>query len=75
MIQYVTKYKCKLCGEEYESHATTTKDIAQKSLMHTVYGIKYEDHLGVSICLTEIHFCEDGSMGIGELLGIKQKEM
>ncbi len=67
---YIAKYKCRLCGKEYES-VITGEVLARRCMYQTVYGIKS----GEPLCPTiyEMHHCDNGSFGISDFLGFKKE--
>lgn len=50
---------------------TTNKDLAQDSVMDACIGTK---NRSFSPLLYRLHFCEDGSYGLGDYLGRKKVE-
>jgi hypothetical protein len=60
-MQYLTKYKCRYCGEVYPQDITTDKEVALTYLLETV--LKSPNRM-------EIHFA-DGHYGISDLVGIE----
>jgi len=60
-MQYLTKYKCRYCGEVYSQGITTDKEVALTYLLETV--LKSSNRV-------EIHFA-DGHYGISDLVGIE----
>lgn len=63
-MQYLTKYKCRYCGEVYSQGITTDKEVALTYLLETV--LKSPNRLN----RLEIHFA-DGHYGISDLVGIE----
>ena len=69
---YYGIYKCRLCGEQFTERATSTKEVAFDATMSTVLQTKASYPMSPSII--EVHFCDDGSYGIGDFLGMKFKQ-
>jgi hypothetical protein len=62
------QYKCRLCGEVYTECSYNTS----KAITDVESIIKGRD--GVHLSLIDIHTCEDGSVGVTDFIGLKNKE-
>jgi len=71
MVGFQAIYRCRLCGEKFNGTFTTNKDIALDSVMDVCIGTK---NGSFSPLLYRLHFCEDGSYGLGDFLGRKTVE-
>ena len=71
-MEYKAIYKCRLCGERYESGATTNRNLAlQTTVELTVMGYSVEPQAPT---MTESHDCEGGGFGVADFLGWEAKE-
>lgn len=68
-------YKCRLCGECFESVATGSKDTALKSVAGAAYDGKwYPEGGGIGVYMHDFHSCKDESFGIADFQGYKKEE-
>lgn len=74
MTEYRAIYKCRLCGEEFESAVTTNADIAIKHMLIMTVEYKAPEYIGTPITETSMHSCKDGSMGLADFLGFRKVE-
>lgn len=74
MGTYNAIYKCRLCGEEFES-GKTGEDIAAAAtiLMASVGNTKKLTKTG-AINKKCCHFCENGSYGIADFMGFRKDD-
>lgn len=68
---YKAKYKCRLCGEEYNSLCTGSEDIASKETLYVAMGIRSEQVMAPK--LYDVHYCKDGSVGMADFYGFKKE--
>lgn len=71
MATYQTIFKCRLCGELFESVATGSEEIALDTIMDACLGI--ESEVIQAPYLNKVHFCADGSYGVADFQGYKFK--
>lgn len=79
----VAIYKCRLCGKEFETF--TTGPYSSEMILYSFIMNKPSmqvDHFsnnnkiqGVQVYPQVIHYCEDGSRGLADLLGFKMEEI
>ena len=75
MTLFLGIYKCRLCGECFESVATGSKDTALKSVAGAAYDGKwYPEGGGIGVYMHDFHSCKDGSFGIADFQGYKKEE-
>ena len=68
-------YKCRLCGECFETITTGREDIALESVSGVAYDGKwYPEVGGIGVYLRNFHHCKDGSWGIADFQGFKKEE-
>lgn len=72
MSEYRAIYKCRLCGEEFESAVTTRENIAMKHMVIVTTGYKSTENIGTPVTETSMHSCKDGSMGLADFLGFRK---
>ena len=71
MDKWNGKYKCRLCGNVFNTCMTLTRVTAKKCVIGAVLG----KNLEVQQPGTEaIHCCDDGSFGVADFLGMKKEE-
>ena len=63
-MKYRAVYKCRFCGKEYEPD-------------DYVYRTEWEtaNHMierSLQSCLLEVHYCENGDVGFGDLIGLRK---
>lgn len=69
MPEYRAIYKCRMCGEEYESqHTFDDEDLAQAYMTRMCiqrerYNLPFEHHV-----------CKDGSFGFSDFIGFRKVE-
>lgn len=77
MDEYRAIYKCRLCGETYESGVTIT---SRQKIVGTVAFLNYRDNSRISptdalgITRTTPHACKDGSIGLSDFCGFRIAE-
>ena len=74
MSEYRAIYKCRLCGEEFESAVTTSADIAIKHMIIVTVQYNPSEYIGTPITEISMHSCKDGSMGLADFLGFRKVE-
>lgn len=74
MSEYRAIYKCRLCGEEFVSAATTSADIAIKHMLIVTVQYKPLEFIGTPVTKISMHSCKDGSMGLADFLGFRKVE-
>lgn len=74
MSEYRAMYKCRLCGEEFESAVTTSADIAIKNMLIVTVQYEPSEYIGPPITKISMHSCKDGSMGLADFLGFRKVE-
>ena len=70
MATYKATYKCRLCGEVYQSGVTTGKEMAERCMVELVCGIRGTVPLAPT--MTETHDCggnHAGSLGLADFQG------
>lgn len=69
-MTYKAIYKCRLCGEVYESGATTGKEVAERCMVELNVGIR--GTVPMAPTMTETHDCggdHAGSLGLADFQG------
>ena len=74
MSEYRAIYKCRLCGEEFESGTTTSTDVVIKNMLNVTTGCGIKQYIGNPVTETYMHSCKDGSMGLSDFLGFRKVE-
>ena len=69
MIEWKGKYKCRLCGKIFVTCMTATESVAKKSVFGLVIGEKLEVQQPEE---KTIHFCENGSFGVADFIGMEK---
>lgn len=69
-MEYHSTFKCRLCGEIYEGGCTSSKRIAEQSIMLTCLGLPSPQPQAPG--MTEVHSCKDGSLGVADFQGFKK---
>ena len=64
---YQAVYKCKLCGEKF-SGCFGGKETLKKDILMSLCGEYSQVHLDY------IHYCDNGGVGVGELIGIEERK-
>ena len=75
MATYKATYKCRLCGEVYQSGATTGKEMAERCMVELVCGIRGTVPLAPT--MTETHGCggnHAGSLGLADFQGWEMED-
>lgn len=68
-------YKCRLCGELFESITTASENTAIESVSGAAYAGKwYPKGCGIGAHVRDVHHCKDGSWGIGDFQEFKKEE-
>lgn len=71
MIEYRGVFKCRLCGETYESGCTGSEDIALQSVISVcIDGLK--PPCPQSPHIRALHSCKDGSIGVSDFQGFRK---
>lgn len=72
MAEYHAIYKCRLCGEHYDSAVTNNRELVIRETVLLCHGVKnYEPQ---NPQMTEIHLCKNGNIGIADFKGYLKKE-
>ena len=71
MVEYRAIFKCRLCGEIYESGCTGCKDIALQSVV-SVCLPNANPPCPQSPSITEPHSCKDRSIGVADFQGFRK---
>lgn len=61
--EYRSLFKCRLCGETYESVGTVNKEIAMNAAISACLGKPFQPQ---APALNEVHVCKDGGFGIAD---------
>lgn len=76
MSEYKSIFKCRLCGETYESACTGNEEIALQSV---VFACLQNENLNFpklifpqSPSITEPHHCKNGSFGVADFQGFRK---
>ena len=72
MTEYRAIYKCRLCGEEFVSAATTSADIAIKNMVLMTAECDVNQKILNPVTKLSMHSCKDGSMGLADFLGFRK---
>ena len=75
MAEYRAIYKCRLCGQEYETAIATDMATVKEYIIQALTG--YDT--GRLNCKktpseTEVHDCKNGSIGIASFLGFRKTD-
>ena len=70
MVEWKGKYKCRLCGEIFTSCMTANESVAKRCLIGMIVGEKLEMQ---QPDVKTIHFCDDGSFGYADFIGMKKE--
>ena len=74
-MYYKIKYKCRRCGETFNSGLITGSiDTVYKGLVNTLEKNIVFNNTGISISMFYVHKCNDGCMGVGDLVGCDKEE-
>lgn len=69
MSEFRAIYKCRMCGEEYESHHRFNNEVMAQTYMagmcvqRSRYNLPFEHHV-----------CKDGSLGFADFIGMRKVE-
>lgn len=74
MSEYRAIYKCRLCGEEFVSGATTSIDVVIKNMLNVTIRYEIKQWIGTPVTEISMHSCKDGSMGLADFLGFRKVE-
>lgn len=71
MTRYISVYRCRLCGEKFETVGTTNKNLAEKIMARVANPAQ---HLPGSepppdLDLYSVHHCESGGIGLADFEG------
>lgn len=66
-------YRCRRCGE-LDKSACGSEDIVIQSIINTVLGIDMKMAIGLQPQLLSTHSCQDGSIGVSDLIGGEKKQ-
>ena len=69
MPEYRAIYKCRMCGEEYETHNTFNDEVDTQTYMANMCIQRKKHNLPF-----EHHVCKDGSFGLSDFIGIRKVE-
>lgn len=74
MIEYRAIYKCRLCGEEFETTVVTSIDAVKKYIIQAFTGYNSDwTNWNEKIPLeSDVHDCKNGSIGIASFLGFRK---
>lgn len=64
-MEYRITYKCRLCGEIFDMGRTKNIDTASMEIALTASHMEQNAHLYYP------HYCEDGSIGFADFIGMK----
>ncbi len=70
-MEYRTVFKCRLCGECYESGCTGSEAVALQSAIRACLGLPSQSQAPT---MTEVHSCRDGSLGVADFQGFRKVE-
>lgn len=70
-MEYKTVFKCRLCGECYESGCTGSQSVALQATVCACLGKSFQPQ---SPDLTEPHFCKNGDIGVADFQGFRKVE-
>lgn len=71
-MTYKAQYRCRLCGEIYQSDEKTEIKIqAGYALMEALFHTKFTYEIGLHPRIYDIHDCSDGSFGVADFIGMK----
>lgn len=73
--KFISTYKCRLCGETFQSVGTPNinnayAEVFDIAMYHS--GVRKELNEVRSPSLFGIHYCDDGSVGLADLQGMKK---
>lgn len=71
MAKYNIIYKCRLCGETYESGCAGSEKIALYSVIFAC-SQNGQPPCPQSPSITEPHSCKDGSIGVADFQGVRK---
>ncbi len=71
MEMYIAMFKCRLCGEKYEDGGILNNKDAEEVAMSAIIGDQSDP---LEIRLHDIHYCDDGSLGVADFIGIKRED-
>lgn len=74
MTEYRAIYKCRLCGGEFVSAATTSADIAIKNMVLMTAECDVNQKILNPVTKLSMHSCKDGSMGLADFMGFRKME-
>ena len=69
ITEYTAVYKCRLCGEEYNTCITGNEEKAITTTISVALGINSDETFAPTMHHT--HFCTDGGIGISDFQGWK----
>lgn len=69
-VEYKAMYKCRCCGETYESGITGNSDIAFRAVLDITLG---QHTIIQAPTATSVHCCESGSFGLADFIGLKRE--
>lgn len=69
-------YKCRMCGEVYDSGTATAKDNGRQVLLETILDIPYSKKTikGNPVGREKLHTCNNQQVGVADLIGYKIEE-
>ena len=68
-MEYRITYKCRLCGEKFDSGATRNYELAVKEIACAASNMKSSCHILFP------HHCNDNDIGMADFIGIKGYEV
>lgn len=69
MMEYRTVFKCRLCGECYESGCTGSEAVALQSVTFACLGLPSQPQAPT---MTEPHACKNGDIGVSDFQGFRK---
>lgn len=70
MKRYLAIFKCRLCGETFVAKEAGGRQTALRTAIFASMGKMPEPNAPT---MNDIHTCEDGSIGISDFIGYKEK--
>ena len=68
MVEYKSKYKCRLCGEEYRNSVTAgSQSVVFQNMVDLCYD--GQSHEILSPKMNEPHCCKYGGVGVADFMG------
>lgn len=71
METYISKYKCRLCGEIFYAGGCG-KSLALKAIANlTIKGSFFPEGSGIGVHRYEVHMCDNERYGFGDFIGFE----